>query len=96
MTLPITPTYPVLVLCTCIYVFHSSTPGLKPELESVIQRYKQHGVAVLMFERVSVGHAGKYTCSAAGEDNEVKFEYVEVKVLKKGEVEFGCVGCVLF
>ena len=46
-----------------------------------------------MFERVSVGHAGKYTCSAAGEDNEVKFEYVKVKVLKKGEVEFGCVGC---
>ena len=45
-----------------------------------------------MFERVSVGHAGKYTCSAAGEDNEVK----EVKVLKKGEVEFGCVGGVLF
>ena len=36
-----------------------------------------------MFERVSVGHAGKYTCSAAGEDNEVKFEYVEVTVLKK-------------
>ena len=36
-----------------------------------------------MFERVPVGHAGKYTCSAAGEDNEVKFEYVEVTVLKK-------------
>ena len=36
-----------------------------------------------MFERVSAGHAGKYTCSAAGEDNEVKFEYVEVKVMQK-------------
>ena len=49
-----------------------------------------------MFERVSVGHAGKFTCSAAGEDNEVKFEYIVVNVLKKGEVEFGCVGGVLF
>ena len=49
-----------------------------------------------MFERVSVGHAGKYTCSAAGEDNEVKFECVEVKVLKKGEMEFGCVGGIFF
>ena len=43
-----------------------------------------------MFERVSVGHAGKYTCSAAGEDNEVKFEYVEVKVLKKEEGKYVC------
>ena len=43
-----------------------------------------------MFERVSVGHAGKYTCTAAGEDNEVKFEYVEVKVLKKEEGMYVC------
>ena len=41
-------------------------------------------MAVLMFEHVSAGHAGKYTCSAAGEDKEMKFEYVEVTVLKKG------------
>ena len=65
---------------------HSSTPGLSPELESVIQRYEQHGMAVLMFEHVSAGHAGRYTCSAAGEDKEVKFEYVDVTVLKKGRV----------
>ena len=39
-----------------------------------------------MFEHVSAGHAGRYTCSAAGEDKEVKFEYVDVTVLKKGRV----------